>query len=174
MAMFKWKKALCASVLGLVAPFNMGAMGLDMNFDERILFAHNAEREALGIEPLRWNPALAQSAQYWATSLAVSGRFQHAPADRANPVGENLWAGTKGYYSPEAMVQAWAREKQNFRPGRFPANSMTGNVADVGHYTQMVWRTTQEVGCARATGTREDILVCRYTQAGNFLGQRPF
>ena len=174
MAMFKWKKALGASALGLLAPFSMGAMGLDMNFDERILHAHNHEREALGIEPLRWNAQLAQSAQYWATSLAVNDHFQHAPADRANPFGENLWAGTKGYFSPEAMVHAWAREKQNFRPGRFPANSTTGNVADVGHYTQMIWRATHEVGCARATGTKVDILVCRYTQAGNFQGQLPF
>jgi hypothetical protein len=30
------------------------------------------------------------------------------------------------------------------------------------------------VGCAEATSTREDILVCRYSAAGNYLGERPF
>jgi hypothetical protein len=44
----------------------------------------------------------------------------------------------------------------------------------VGHFTQLAWRDTREVGCARATSVREDILVCRYTQAGNYIGQQPF
>ncbi len=54
------------------------------------------------------------------------------------------------------------------------SNSTTGRVEDVGHYTQLVWRATSQVGCAEATGTREDILVCRYAEAGNWRGERPF
>ena len=49
----------------------------------------------------------------------------------------------------------------------FPDNSTTGKVEDVGHYTQVIWRATSEVGCAEATSADEDILVCRYTEAGN-------
>ena len=58
------------------------------------------------------------------------------------PEGENLWAGSKGYFTPQAMVDAWIREKKYFRPGTFPDNSVTGRVEDVGHYTQVVWRAT--------------------------------
>jgi hypothetical protein len=47
-------------------------------------------------------------------------------------------------------------------------------VADVGHYTQLVWRATTQVGCASASSEREDILVCRYAEAGNYRGERPF
>ena len=72
------------------------------------------------------------------------------------------------------MVGAWVREKQFFRPGVFPNNSTTGRVEDVGHYTQLVWRATTEVGCAQASSEREDILVCRYAEAGNYRGERPF
>jgi hypothetical protein len=72
------------------------------------------------------------------------------------------------------MTAAWIREKQYFRPGVFPNNSTTGRVEDVGHYTQVVWRATGEVGCALASGQREDILVCRYAEAGNYRGERPF
>ncbi|HWU54254.1 MAG TPA: CAP domain-containing protein [Rhizomicrobium sp.] len=143
-------------------------------FDGRILAAHNRERENLGLEPLSWNPALAQSAQRWADHLAQTGRFEHAPENHAAPEGENLWAGTRGYYSPEAMVNAWIREKRFFRPGAFPDNSTTGKVEDIGHYTQVVWRATRQVGCAEAASASEDILVCRYAEAGNYRGEQPF
>ena len=49
-----------------------------------------------------------------------------------------------------------------------------GRGGDVAHYTQLVWRDTREVGCAVAAGQHEDILVCRYANAGNYRGERPF
>ncbi len=161
----------CAVVL--TAPFIMGTMP-PMSFDDRILAAHNQERLALGLEPLSWNQALAQSAQQWADHLAQTGRFEHAPENRTVPEGENLWAGSKGYFAPEAMVDAWIREKKFFRPGLFPDNSITGKVEDIGHYTQVVWRATKQVGCAQAASAAEDILVCRYAEAGNYRGEQPF
>jgi len=143
-------------------------------FDRRILAVHNQERQELGLEPLNWNPSLAESAKRWADYLAQTGRFEHAPENHSAPEGENLWAGTKGYYTPEAMVGAWIREKRFFRPGTFPDNSKTGRVEDIGHYTQVVWRATREVGCAEAASASEDILVCRYAEAGNYRGEQPF
>ena len=71
-------------------------------------------------------------------------------------------------------VAGWVREKRYFKPGAFPANSTTGRWEDVGHYTQLMWRDTRQVGCALATGAREDVLVCRYSAAGNYVGERPF
>ncbi|HVP86073.1 MAG TPA: CAP domain-containing protein [Rhizomicrobium sp.] len=169
---FASRLAACAAIL--IAPVFMGAMSPLANFDQRILTMHNRERLALGLQPLTWNPALAQSAKEWADYLAATGRFEHAPEDGPDAEGENLWAGTRGYFSVEAMVNAWAREKRYFKPGVFPHNSTTGNVEDVGHYTQMVWRGTSQVGCAESSSAREDILVCRYAEAGNYVGERPF
>lgn len=155
-------------------PFLLGATGLTSNFETRILAAQNRERAALGVEPLRWDPALADAARRWATHLATTGGFAHAPEQPRDPQGENLWAGSRGYYSVEAMANGWAREKRYFRPGVFPDNSTTGRVEDVGHYTQMVWRDTRQVGCALASGVEEDVLVCRYSAAGNYTGERPY
>ena len=174
MSLDRWKSRAIAGAVLLATPLFMGAIDMRVSFDERILVAHNRERETLGLEPLSWNPELVASAQRWADYLASTGQFAHAPENRQAPEGENLWAGTKGYFQPEAMVGAWVREKQFFRPGVFPNNSTTGRVEDVGHYTQLVWRATKEVGCAEATSTREDILVCRYAEAGNYRGERPF
>ncbi len=166
------KAAVCLLVSSI--PFLIGAVNFTSAFDARILAAHNRERATMGISPLRWNPALAESAQAWAEHLAATGSFKHAPELSSNPQGENLWAGTKGYYPLEARVNAWIREKQYYKEGTFPQNSTTGNVEDVGHYTQVMWRDTHEVGCAEATGEREDVLVCRYRSAGNYVGEKAF
>jgi hypothetical protein len=174
MTEYGWKSHIVRCALVLLAPLAMGAVDPMANFDARVLAVHNRERAMLGLDPLRWDPALVQSAQRWADHLAESGRFEHAPSNHRAPEGENLWSGTRGYYSPEAMVDAWAIEKLDFRPGTFPDNSVTGRVEDVGHYTQMVWRETREVGCVRARSRHEDILVCRYAQAGNYIGEQPF
>ena len=165
------RSSLAAALALLGAPL-LG--GTSDGFEARVFARHNAERAELGLPLLAWDPALVRSARGWADHLARTGAFRHASQEGAEPEGENLWAGTPGRFSPEAMVDAWAREKRYFRAGRFPDNSTTGNVADVGHYTQLVWRATRSVGCAAARGEREDVLVCRYSQAGNWRGEVPF
>ncbi|WP_082543650.1 CAP domain-containing protein [Sphingomonas sp. Leaf339] len=161
------------AVLAL-APLIVGSTGLTSNADARLLAIHNRERATLGIPPLRWDPELAAGARQWADRLATTGTFQHAAENIAQPEGENLWAGTRGAFAIEAMIDAWLREGRYFKPGIFPNNSSTGRVADVDHYTQIMWRDTRAVGCAIARGAREDVLVCRYSQAGNYIGEKPF
>ena len=68
----------------------------------------------------------------------------------------------------------WIEEKKDYRPGIFPANSRTGKFEDIGHYTQLMWRATGKVGCALANGRPYEVLVCRYREAGNVEGERPF
>lgn len=137
-------------------------------FEQRLLGAHNAERLQMGITPLSWSPVLAGQAQVWATDLARRGVFEHSK-DRQG-AGENLWMGTSGYYQPEAMIGAFIGEKQYFKSGKFPEVSTTGRWQDVGHYTQLIWPATRELGCAVATGNGRDVLVCRYLPAGNMIG----
>lgn len=159
----------------LAAPILLGSLGPRDRFEERLLAAHNRERVAAGLAPLRWNPQLANAAGGWARQLAASGRFEHSPDEpHSRPQGENLWAGTAGYFQPEAMVGLWIAEKRNFKPGTFPDNSRTGRVEAVSHYTQLMWRRTDQVGCAIRRGRAEEVLVCRYSEAGNVLGEKPF
>lgn len=170
----KYPARIATCLIALAAPFLSGGTGLTTSFDQRVLAAHNRERTAAGIRPLAWNPSLAVSAQTWADHLAATGAFEHAPEKPSDPQGENIWAGSRGYFSAEAMVDGWIREKRYFKPGVFPHNSVTGNISDVGHYTQLMWRDTGQVGCAIATGKIEDVMVCRYAQAGNYVGEAPF
>jgi hypothetical protein len=83
--------------------------------------------------------------------------------------------GTDGLFTLTEMVDSWGQERQNFRNGTFPDVSRTGNWFDVGHYSQMVWRTTTSVGCAGVTGSDGYYrFVCRYNPPGNVIGERPF
>lgn len=156
---------LCVSV----ATVAHGA-GAEASFQTIWLDTHNNARRAVGVSSLVWDDALAARAKVWADALARSGRFEHATQQGD---GENLWMGTKGAYAPKDMVQTWIDEKQDYRPGRFPNISRTGNWSDVGHYTQIIWWNTKRVGCAMASNRKEDYLVCRYAAPGNWMGENP-
>lgn len=141
---------------------------------ERILDTHNAERERLRLPRLQWNPQLEREAAEWARSLGRSGVLQHADGQNRKGTGENLWMGTAGAWDVETMVGMFLDERKHYRHGAFPDVSHTGNWADVGHYTQIVWRDTREVGCAMVTTRGNDVLVCRYYPAGNVWGAKAF
>lgn len=140
-------------------------------FAWRLLAAQNEERDSLALPRLQWSARLASAAQAWAEHLVREGRMVHATQEQRRSAGENLWMGSAGYYGAESMVGAFLAERQYFRPGIFPEVSTTGQWHDVGHYTQIVWRETREVGCAVASGGGNDFLVCRYWPGGNWIGR---
>lgn len=144
----------------------------DPNFQADVLKAHNDERRLVGVGDLVWSPALAAEAKQWADTIAPYGRIQHANQGKH---GENIWLNTKDRRTVGSMIAGWAIERAMYIPGgRHPNISTTGNWHDVGHYTQMVWAATTEVGCAIGRGPEKDILVCRYNPIGNFRGQMAF
>jgi uncharacterized protein YkwD len=137
-----------------------------------IVQAHNKYRAEVGAPPIQWSSDLANHAQEWANYLTANLLFQHSGAAGE---GENLWAGTSGYFSFTQMIDTFGSEKKNFTYGVFPNISQTGNWTDAGHYTQVVWRNTTHVGCAGADGRDGTYrLVCRYSPPGNYTGQAPY
>lgn len=132
-----------------------------------LLKSHNLYREELGITPLTWSDELAKSAQAWADELAASKTFRHSTTSH----GENLWMGTANAYSQADMVKNWGDEKKYYVHGIYPKVT-TGGV--VGHYTQIIWRNTREVGCALAVHSGSEVLVCQYHPAGNWIGQTAY
>ena len=139
---------------------------------EAMLAGQNAARARLGLPPLTWNESLAADARIYAEELARTGRFEHSLQPRGNPPeGENLWTGTRRDYSYREMVGHWVAEGRFYQPLPVPESSNSGRFGDVGHYTQIVWRATQEVGCAEASNRTDDYVVCRYLPAGNIVGE---
>jgi hypothetical protein len=138
-----------------------------------VLIGHNAARFAVGVPALQWSPALARDAATYAQHLAATRLFAHAQQYGDTAQGENLWMGTRGAFRLDQMVGHWVAERSVFRRGPSPRTSTTGRLEDVGHYTQIVWRGTTQVGCAIVANRAEEYLVCRYWPAGNVDGIDP-
>lgn len=150
-----------------------------------MLYAHNRVRAALGLPSLSWSPPLARYAQEWADYLAVHNRCRmqhrsHAGMDREQ-YGENLyWASplrwSDGRVEPQQITATqvsddWASEAPFYNYGR---NSCRRG-EQCGHYTQMVWRSTTQVGCAASLcGDLAQLWVCNYNPPGNWIGERPY
>lgn len=130
-------------------------------YEPPILVAHNRVRAEHCAPPLVWSDALAAEAEAWAAHLAASGcAFRHSSSEH----GENLAAGTTGALDDDGVVAMWAAEEEHY-DFRRPGFSMR-----TGHFTQVVWKDSLAVGCARVTCGRQDTWVCNYDPAGNVEG----
>jgi pathogenesis-related protein 1 len=152
--------------------------GLNRAQTEEIVRAHNRWRGRAGVPPLAWAADLAARAQSRATYLAGHGcGIEHGPLPA--DVGENVaWvgplqaAGRKNELSavtPTWIVDAWGAESADYSPER---DACAPN-RTCGHYTQIVWATTAQVGCGMAVcPTLGQIWVCNYRPRGNVRGRR--
>ena len=152
----------CASAVadpGTAPPSKLTALSPDA---ATLLAAHNAARATYCAAPLQWSPKIAAVAQRWADHLAANNcSFGHSQTN----YGENLAAGTIGYVDAKAAVAMWSDEAKlyDFRHQGF---SMT-----TGHFTQLVWKGTTEVGCGTSQCGGNQIWVCNYDPAGNVEGE---
>lgn len=165
------QKALCLfSFLGL---FVFNGCSSDESIPDQLsevalgfLEVHNVYRAEVGIEDVSWSDELAASATEWAEELASDCSFEHSNGN----YGENLWKGTSAAFSIKDVVDSWGEEKQHYNYG--DNSCVDGEVC--GHYTQIVWEATTQVGCGVATCDGYDVWVCQYTSQGNIVGQKPY
>jgi pathogenesis-related protein 1 len=127
--------------------------------------AHNSVRARVDVAPLMWSDRLAAVAQDWANTLLAKNQFVHRPNSM---YGENLFEIRGGAASPAQVVTDWASESRNYD---YNSNKCRGVC---GHYTQIVWADTKEVGCAVARGGEREVWVCDYNPPGNWVGKRPW
>ena len=130
-----------------------------------ILQAHNSVRGAMKLPPLTWSDKVAAVAQQWADRLLARNEFIHRPKSL---YGENMFKIIGSPISPAHVVKEWAAEAAGYD---YKSNHCKGVC---GHYTQLVWRDTKEVGCGVARKGRTEIWVCDYNPPGNWIGQRPY
>lgn len=135
-----------------------GALSADQ---QALLDAHNRVRARHCAPALSWSPRLAQVAQQWADSLRDQGcKFGHS----GGRYGENLAAGTSGTLDGRSVTGMWYDEVKLYSFGS------GGFSMETGHFTQVVWRETKQMGCGVSTCRGMDIWVCEYDPPGNVQG----
>ncbi len=129
------------------------------------------------LPPLTWSTDLAKTAQAYAEKLAA--QCSNAPAHSMAPgLGENLAASFGGTMSAQQAVDGWAGEKACWTFGIFgytdACNAQCASQMHsdgCGHYTQIIWRDTTQLGCGVAScgsgAGLKDYWICNYSPEGN-------
>lgn len=129
--------------------------------------AHNEYRKKHGVGPLKYSKELAKYAQAWADELAKKDKFEHRTERK---YGENLYCSSSSDPSHVASAAdacaSWYSEIKDHAFGAEPRSLKSG------HFTQMVWKDSKEVGMGRAKSkSGRQIIVANYNPAGNFVGR---
>ncbi|EDO40545.1 predicted protein, partial [Nematostella vectensis] len=145
----------------------------DAEFEEEALLTHNNFRQVHNAPPMTLNRELSLQAKGYAEKIANLGALQHSSSgERGEDVGENLAVGCKSFGVPltgKEAVTNWYNEvcKYDFNNGAF--------AMETGHFTQVVWTDSIELGMGKATGKLNGIpcvfVVGRYRPPGNFNNQ---
>jgi pathogenesis-related protein 1 len=142
------------------------------------LALHNCARRTVepaahpAIPMLRWATDVAATAQAYANQCV----YQHSGTPG---LGENIFAAAPQGADETWAAQSWAGEFSDYD---YASNTCAAG-AQCGHYTQIVWRDTDEVGCGIANCSVNSpfqgfpdwtFVVCNYRPPGNFNGERPY
>lgn len=132
---------------------------------------HNAARAAVGVGPVSWDENVAAFARSYAAQRQGDCKLVHSGGG-PNHYGENIfWGGGSAWKASDA-VGLWVGEKQNYD---YNSNSCAaGKVC--GHYTQVVWRKSTAIGCARVVCDNNAgvFIICSYNPPGNVVGESPY
>ncbi|VDP77760.1 unnamed protein product [Echinostoma caproni] len=121
---------------------------------------------------LVWNDALAAKAQTWSDQCTVGHDTSSARA-----VGSWTWVGQNfaGTGILNQAVPMWVEENKNYN-----YDTNTCNATACGHYTQVVWAASTDIGCG-VTDCKSNpsyayglSIVCNYGPGGNYAGQKPY
>ncbi|EEY21512.1 PRY1 [Verticillium alfalfae VaMs.102] len=138
----------------------------DDAFTSAVVGTHNVYRSEHDAEDLVWNNTLAEYAEEYLDSDGDDDDecpdFEHSDT----PYGENL---AIGHANASAAVEAWGDERDEYD------FDDQGFDQETGHFTQLVWKSTTDVGCARKLCRGGDwngwYLVCEYWPRGNVQDQ---
>ena len=152
-------------VLSFVAITFMVPLCYAQNSPRDYLQAHNAARASVGVQPLTWDAKLAAYAHNY-----VNQRIGDCRLVTSNgPYGENL-ARSRGDLTGTGAVALWVAQKPNY-----DYNSNSCVRGECHRYTQVVWRHSARLGCARVECYNGGTIVsCNYDPPGNYENQRPY
>eukprot|EP00099_Drosophila_melanogaster_P017733 NP_608668.2 uncharacterized protein Dmel_CG16995 [Drosophila melanogaster] len=128
-------------------------------FEQEVLQAHNLYRAKHGAQPLTLSPKLNRLATEWANYLLSRNRMEHR---QNSGYGENIYMASGGNLKGADAVRSWYEEIRQYN---WNSPSFQGNT---GHFTQVVWKSSTELGVGFAKSGSTIYVVCNYNPPGNY------
>ncbi|KAM0851341.1 hypothetical protein ACQ4PT_052486 [Festuca glaucescens] len=160
-----WSLVLAFAMAAAAGTAPCGAQNAPSDF----VSPHNASRAAVGVGPVTWDATVAAYVQKYSNVRKADCKLQHS----GGPYGENIFWGSSGKaWNASDAVASWTSEKQYYNYATNTCSS--GKIC--GHYTQVVWRSSTAIGCARVVCDNNAgvFIVCSYNPPGNYGGQKPY
>ena len=152
---------------GSVPSVKEGPIDSDLiSFRDEILKKHNEIRQLHGSPELTPNTSLNNKAQDYAKQILDSQGKKAFPANTYNDsaVGENVIISSKK--EPNEIFEKWYNEKNSYD---FSLNKFQKGT---GHFTQIVWKETKEIGIGLEKDDKNNICcVALYYPGGNVIGE---
>lgn len=168
------KAILFLFCLALAACSNLRQTATVSQMVTNMLNKHNYYRAQHQVGNLALLSALTTMAQASANDMAAKNTFEHTGKTyNGNYCGENLykcWTTASSCISTgEEAVVDWYNEISAYNFNK------QGFSSETGHFTQVVWKNTKNLGCGVANGKdgswTTTTVVCNYYPGGNYLGQ---
>lgn len=135
------------------------------SFAAECVEAHNEYRRQHKLSDLKLSPSLSKYAQEWADTLSRRSVLQSRGGTR---YGENIFCVQSSApieLNGRDPVEQWYKEGRAHIFGKEPSTLKTG------HFTQIVWRESEQIGVAIARNRNGQIfVVANYDPPGNVIG----
>ncbi len=159
------KKIILSFVIIIISANLFGQNSLTGSQKQELVQRHNYYRQAQGAANISWSDKLAAKAQAWVKIMAKKDKLMHSTMK----YGENIYVTTVPV-TPSHVVDRWASEEKYYHGEKITSE----NYHLFGHYTQIIWNSTTEIGCAKAVAKSGRIYwVCEYSPAGNYINEKP-
>jgi len=136
----------------------------DKSWLDEALETHNSYRKTHRVGPLALSNDLCEVAQAWADKIADDDKMAHSQ----NGFGENIHWSSGDVPNGKSPVDHWYSEVKDY-----DYNKNADFQKGTGHFTQVVWKGSTELGIAKATGKKKGgtYVVAVYNPAGNLIGK---
>jgi len=136
-------------------------------FRKEVLETHNKYRSNHKVGNLKCNNDLNKLAQEWADHLTTAGGLSHSKNTyEGKRIGENVasrWGSIGADYTGREVVDQWYAEEKKY-------NYEKDYQSEAGHFSQVVWKNTEEMGVGKSFGEDGRVyVVVNYYPAGNIL-----
>ena len=132
-----------------------------------MLTRHNYYRAQHQVSDLTRVAAIETIAQNYSNYLASINSMVHSSNKYlGSSLGENLYWGPKNSNIGTSSVDLWYSEVSDYDFNN------PGYKSGIGHFTQLVWKNSRNLGCGVGCGSSNYCYVtCNYYPAGNYLNQ---